>query len=583
MEKGRLLTATFFLILLTGQTAGITVVNSQDWGDVYSGMQHNYENTDDRPYFVRSPQATGVLRIMPEGESITIIQSEENPMSENLEARFESNGYNVEETVEVNNANTELIPEDTEDFIIVSEDYPSASIAAAPLAETTDAWVLIASNDNLDEIQSTVSEAEGNVWMVGTFNREIEETLTSYATEKIIDSNRFNLSVKLAQEFTERNPENSRAIITGGRFLESDLIRGRHPVLLSGTNLISEPVREFLFEDPKHQIDSTIMIGNQMTSVGEDIRDRNVTRNGEETEEKISVFVKYGQARGDSSSIYALSLFPIPQGDINLSISEVRYSPEEKEMYITYDNTGKSKMYELTSFRVMNQGEEVASGSDNEPVFLGGEDSRTVSYSVDLGAEEYRNAEVEFSTSFGETSDNLDTYLTQSDEFSPPVRKDLTVEEVSDRSNVSLKSASYIKDLERIEVKVENTGNTTAYSSVHLMEVSVKGKEESFETGIKELGPGESESFYVPVKLDRIDVQENSEIDTAVNYGEREDLLVNLERKEIDLQVKQGPLTARVTNSTTGAGVAVTLLVLAVVFIGFFKRERVEETLQSFR
>ncbi|MDY6773649.1 MAG: hypothetical protein SVS85_00490, partial [Candidatus Nanohaloarchaea archaeon] len=471
---GRKAAALFLgLLFVTSLVSATTVVNSKDWVDVYSGIRYSYDNGNGEAYFVRGPYASGITKIVPKGEPVKILESENQAMAPNLEEKLESRGYNVSRVVRFENANLEL-GSGRDSYIVVEQDYPSAAVAAAPLAEKLGAWVLIVSDENVDRAVSRLSESD-EVWMVGSFSRPVRQAVSPLADHRVIDSNRFNLSVKLTERYLAgQNAE--RAYVTGGRYLESGMLSGEHPILLTGTNLISRPVKQFLFKDPEHGIDSVIMIGNEMTSVGKDIRDHNITRDGEVTDEKLSVFIKFGTARGDSSQIYSIGLFPIPQGDVNLSVSRVFYNPLQEKLYVTYSNSGSSRVYALTSLRVLRDGEEVATASDSEPVFIGGKDSRTVSYSVELSPGEFRNAVVEFSTSYGESPQNLDTYLTEEGRFSPPVQEDLEVKKVEDSSNVTVRKLSYLTSMDRFRVVVRNTGDVEAYASVSLENVEIQGE-----------------------------------------------------------------------------------------------------------
>jgi hypothetical protein len=571
-----LLIATLFL---TGAAASTNyAVNSMDWKDVHAGMQHAFSQGSEEVYFARSSDASGLTTLMPKGDGVTILESEERPYTENLDGILESKGYTVENTTEFQDATTELAGGDN--FIVVSESYPSAAVAVMPLANQLEADVVIANTDNIDQVEQLIQDADGDVILAGVFRRDLMNTLEEHSTEQIIEPNKFELSVKLTERYLEEKPETQRVFVTDGSKLESDLIRGENPILISGTNLIPEPVDQFLFQNPEHNLQSAVMVGNEMTTVGQEVSDRNITRNGETTDEQMDVFIKYGQARGDSSQIYALSMFPLPTDDIDLRIGDVRYEPNSKRLIVNYRNMGQSKMYSLTTMRITSNGEEAGSTGDENPIFISGNSTRTVEYQTNLTPEEYENAVVEFSTSYGETPDNLDTYLTEEGRFSPPVEKQIQVEEVEDNSSLELENVVYLTDIQRMKIDVKNTGNVTAHFSAVVEGLTVRGIEEDFSTETEAVEPGETATEYIPVELDSVDQEENDQVSVSLRYGEDPDLKVNSNENQVDFKTSTRSLTSRVTGSPTAGLVVITLLILAGLV---YKREMVSEKISDLR
>lgn len=562
----KVVTLLVTVIFATTAVSATTVINSQDWKDVYSGLRNGSANGEEA-YFVQSPRATGVIKKMPQDDPVTIIESTDSSIASNLETKLESNGFTVKKTIRSENIMFELT-EGAKNYIVVEESYPAAAIATAPLAEVTGAEVLIANENNIGEVESRIQDAE-NVKLVGKFRRDIRNRLDAHSDENIIEPNRFNLSVKLTKRFLERK-DAERAIMADGSFLEAELVSGRMPVLLSGTNLVSDPVRQFLVDDPDHDLMTVIMVGNQMTSVGQDLRDHDV--NGD----KISVFIKYGTARGDSDRTYALNMFPLPQGEINLNVRNTTYDPSQDRLYVTYSNTGGSKMYLMSTLRITDQNGEIARVSDDEPIFLSGEDSKTVSYEVEL--QNYQDADVEFSTSFGESPETLDTYLTEDSRFSPPVVKNLTVDAVETDSNVSVEKAVYIGNLDRVMVEVENMKGEAAYATANLVNVEVRGETRSFSSETKRVPGDESTKFYFPVKLDRIDLENNRFVDVSVSHGESEEALPMLEETTLELKQKSS-VTGMVTQNAPAAGAALALIVTSV--LAYLKKETVMKAASS--
>ena len=294
--RSKIIILTVMSLFLVSGVSGLTVVNSNDWKDVYSGMLYSHYEEDGQPYFVSTASGTSIFEILP-NSPVTLIESDRVPYSPNFGARLSTNSYEVENRIGVSNGNLELQPENKKNFIVVSENYPSSAIISAPLARQTDSWVLIANQENLGEISSRLADAEGEVIMIGEFSDSIRSELEPSADEQITSSNRANLSIMVAERFKNENAgvlNNVR--LSSGLFLEKSMFRSNMPVLLTGTNYLPDQTSRFIREN---NIENAYIIGNQLTSIGEEIKDEI---------DDVSVFVKYGQGKGDES--YAISMFP---------------------------------------------------------------------------------------------------------------------------------------------------------------------------------------------------------------------------------------------------------------------------------
>ena len=545
-----------FAFLLTGFVSGSYLINSQDWRDVYYGSYESYSEGE-TPYFVRGDNL-GVFNVLPYGESVNIIESEDEPVVANIESQASAQGYDIGEVENVQTGSLDLVSDDPENLVVVPRSYPAAAVVAAPYARAIDGDVVVAGNENIDSVEPLVDDASNTV-MIGDFTREVSNSIGEEADRRIISPNKFNLSVQVAEAYLEEE-NSSRVLVTSGDYLSRDVLEGETPVLLSGTNFMPESMENFLLNDPDHGINTAVMIGNEMTNVGEDIRDNNITRNGETTDEKISVFVKYGQARGDSNSIYAISLFPLPTGEISLDITSTRYNPETEEILITYENGGESRMYQLTSFELISSdGEVIGQGGDDEPVFIGSNTERTINYDVDLesGVE---NSVIEFSTNYGTSPGRLDTYLTESGQFSPPLRKNISTVEIDDSSNISLNSLKYVKGIQRFRGNVENHGDEPGYAQLRLTDVSVSGQSQSFASEREKVPADSSKTIFIPAELDRIDLQENERVTASLSYGSNENVLVKSSQVDSDFEVVESRIKPWMI-----AGVVVLLLIGAAV------------------
>jgi len=488
----------------------IVVINSKDWKDIYYGIL--YANYNNYPvYFTNSPNPAGLFNILPK-QPVILIESQEKYIP-NLETQMRLKGYNIVEKITIKNSYKELKPKNIDAYYVIAEDFPYLSLPVGALAMANNAWVLIVNENNLNDVANMLSNAK-YVIAVGDFKRSIENALSQYFTKRINADSKFEISIKLAEEFLKVKRV-SQVIITEGKYIEPTMLEGYSPVLLVGTNLLPKEVLEFL---TSNNIKTVIAIGPQLTYVGEKIR--------QQTNKKVAVFIKFGQSTpGISPQIYALSMFPLPKPELKLTILEAIYNPETQKLMIHFANQGNTGLYEFTTFRILRNGEEIASGGDTEAVFIGSGESIWRSYDIKL-TDLTGELIIEFYTSYGESPRNLDSYLTQQGKFGPPFSLPLKISEIKDNSQIEVLEIKYYKSSKRFGIRVKNTGNVSAFVIIKLLDVKIKGIPTSLSSKAVELKPGEIKEIFIPAELDEIDIQENSQVKIEADYGERKHAIV---------------------------------------------------------
>lgn len=556
------------LLFYSSTGFSLVLVDSQDWADVYAGSQYAEEN-DKNVFFTRTGDATDVLEVLPTGTPITVVQSSDQAFVGNVETVLETRGYEVEELIELDDASTELYPENKDSYIVVERGSPSAAVVSASLSNNMDAWPLIVDQENIDEVESIIEDGD-DVVMVGVFSRGTGDVVEEYATEEYVDSNDFSMSQSVGERIMEMNPDENRIYVTDGRVIESDIMTATSPVMLSGTNFPPEELQSFVRD---HEgLESAIMIGSRLTNVGEDLKNEIEDNHDRD----LSVFVKYGTARGDRDQVQDLNTFPMPVEDVELDIESADYDPGAERLFVTYSNTGSSSLFMLSTLTVEDEdGNDVGSGGDDGPTFIGSEESVTLEYDVDISVADAENGQVRFTTSYGRQSDNLDTYVTPEEEgiFGPPYTVPISIEEINDPSEVEIRDLAYMADVERFRLEVENMGEDEAYVSAVLSNVIVNGIEETVSArNTVSLDPGETENVYLSAELDRIDIEENEEVDVIIRYGENEGILINSQEEVMEFRTEGGlPIVGSFTDSSSS--LVALLLLLGVLGGVFYFRE----------
>ncbi len=511
-----------YLLLIAG-FADVMVVNSRDWADVYAAMLYASYNKLNI-FYPTSTNPASLFNILPK-DNILLYTVTGKELVPNLEAQLRARGYNVKAKVELRNAQLELIPSFVERFYVIERDQPELSVVVAPLAILKKAWVFVVDDENIDSVAERLKGAR-EVVLVGSFKRSIYEKLKPYASKEINDPSKFKLAIKIAEEFLKEKKVKS-VLVTDALGLEPEFFKANVPVLLVGRNLLPDEVYDFLI---RNDIESVTLVGMHLTYVGEQIRSR--------SNKKIKVIVKFGVATPRvSGTIYALSFFPLPKAEPKLELSWVKLDPKSFTLYIAFKNPGDIGVYELSSFSIIDEeGNELASGGDKEPVFIGAGEELVRSYKlnpIDVTKKLY----LQLYTSFGSSAEALEKFLTPKDKFSPPLVVEIKKEAVPDNAQLEVLGIKYYPNYKRIGVKLKNIGSTNAVAVVKLINIKVGGIRKSLSSEKVELKPDEEKEVFIPAELDEIDLQENNKVLVEVDYGEVS--LIKSLSKSLELEVSK--------------------------------------------
>lgn len=556
----------FFAILLILANLGeskIIVVNSQNWEDVYISLLYG-QKLGYQTYFLNNPNPQALLRSLPSNQDVLLIESE-NYFYPGLDSLLSSKGFKVEKLI-VKNPSLELLNFSVDNVYLIYKDFSYGAIIVTPLALSTNGWVFILDRDNYADI---LTKLEGkNVFAIGYFPRDIKDAIKKYVNKEIADSNKFRLSLKVADEVIKINKA-SQVTITDGRYIEKEFFLSKNPILLVGTNLLPDETLDWMI---RNNIKSVVIIGSHLTYIGEQIRSK--------SNKSIGVFIKYGEAV-PGSPVYALTMLPLPFGDIKLNVTSVIYDPNSKSLIISIRNTGNSGAFVFTTSKIMFENSEIASIADKEPVFLGANSIVNNRYSIEIPAE-YLEKDIiaELYISYGDSSESLDSFLTEEGSFGPPLRMKINVMKVSDSSEIEIISASYYYGNKRLAIEINNTGNVDAYVIIKIPKLIVKGINKAFSSDIIKISPNEKRNVVFNVELDDFDLEDNKDLFVIANYGEREHLLVKSKEVKLQLNVIKG---IDVVGMIVGGGsnpIVVGIILLGVIIIFYFRKlkNRKEQT-----
>jgi hypothetical protein len=559
-------TAVLLLVLFTlgffaSSASAIYLANSKDWKDVYSVMLYSALRNE-RGFFLNTESIASVAKLLPPDQSIEIYESSSTPMIANVEAQFNSAGYDAVTREKADNLNILLAPSNVP-YYVVSEENFKLSVPLAGLAVNKGGWVFIVNTDNANQVAAKLRGAQ-NVIAVGNFRRDVEAIISPYVTETINNNNIYKDSQAIAKKFDSL----TNIILSDGSSLESEFFSTKNPVLLSGPNKILDDTYNFLVEN---NVKSVVLVGNRLSVVGEQIRTR--------SEKKISVFVKFGYGNtAEGEKVYALSMFPLPQPTLGLTVTRATYDPQLKVLRTYFKNIGSGGVYELTTLSVKDKnGNELASASDKDVTFLGAGETMPISYNVDIPLERIDdNTSVEFYTSFGLEPTELDSFLTMQNKYGPPFSIKLEIEtQQDDNALLNITDIAYYKNLKRIGVGLENPTESTIFYSIKIQRLIVNGiAKDLFVEG--DIAPGKTKTAYLPVELDQVDLEDNKVFDITILYGRSSDLKTHVYRPSplpefVAKMGAAGGITGFLVNVpgaiASPVGIIVLVLIVAVVAV----------------
>lgn len=519
------------LILNTGyanaQQAGQVVINSADWGDVYSAVM--YANFNNMPYFfaISEPHARVIPQYLNKNLDVRLFESESVPYLVNYKNIIEQGGLTVvDETKSTDgrDLNLKLANElDINRFIIVDDHYGYNAISAAPYAAKSGSWVLFANRDNIDEVNDFLNGRNvEKILIYGHVDRAVKDDLNGFDPEIIDEGNRFDDNLAIVSKFIKLSPTDS-VILSNGEFIEGAIMSGDSPVIFIGANTVPAQVIEFV---KSNDIKGSTLIGNELVGSGQVLKDAT----------GISVIVKFGQGRqvtGEMSLIEDLDKFYLPRYELSLDAVSAQYNEATKQLEIIYRNDADMGEFFKSSVGIMAGDERVGTVGDDTARYIESNSDSGRTYDIDLTAYA-RSSDLSaiVTSEFGEAPGSLNLLLTKI--------LDITLISVEDDSKISVSGVNYDKGTQRLELTVENTGSVPCYVSPSIT-MLIEGDEEILRLGNSiPIEVGEKQTVSTRVELTRADLADNPEVPIHADYGERSEILVKNLDEILPLNVTGG-------------------------------------------
>lgn len=564
MKKGVFYGIVLVLMLttLSAQEATHVIANSEDWKDVLSTLHYATLQGIGSDFLVSTSHGPLLLNGISTNNDILIVTSEDFPYIFNYEDIVNARGYRSVEEIETDNANLELIEElpEVENFIVVGDDYGYNAVAVIPYAVLKRGWIFFANEQNIQDITAELSSRDvEEVLIYGYVEPGVRTELEEYDPVIINEPDRFDNNIAIVERFLDEsekiNPGRpvTQISLTNGEFIEKELMTGRNPTIFTGRDNVPDKIRDYLRTS---DFEVGVLIGNDLVGAATNIR-RNTG---------MSVMVKFArgarQQTGGVAAVEGLDLYPIPTPYLALGIHEIRYNTAKNQLEVTYKSDGNVPTY-LKGTITVDDGIETIRVGDEDAVFVGPNDYKTVIYPMDLATGQTLSARI--LTLYGEAPGSLERIL----EATIEIQK-TDVIDACELTEKDIKYLRYNKQTKEFILKIENPHEEICWIDAELREVIIGGDETNLATeGAIEFGPGETKKITFEAELTDEDIEENGEITTIVFSGERETGLVHTLKLELELDVARfGAMTY------VAMGVGVILIIIIILWI---KKRREED------
>ncbi len=552
MKKILMLSIVFlvFIISLPIIKADEIIINSKDWKDVYAGTQYGFL-TGIQPKFLASEKHGALLmnEMQKENNKIEVFSSQKNSFVFGYGPTLKQAGFDVTET-QFKTLTLDLAKKltDINNYIIIDDSYGYNAIAVAPYAIISKSYVLFADSNNIGEIASFLNSKQiDKILIYGHVDREVRDRLSQFKPEIINkDGDRFANNVEIVKKYKGIS-NTKQVLLSNGEFIENEIMSGAQPVLFVGRDNVPDKIRDYI---KNSDIEVGVLIGNELVGTATVVR----------RQTGISTFVKFARSarttEGPIAQVEGLDIFRLPKIEINLAIDSMIYNVLTKQLEVTVKNNGEVAAYFKGTYSVTS-GDSQQTIGDIEPIFIDGNDVKTIVYSIDpIPGEDDITAKA--FVVFGESKDSLEFALEQT----------LTVKrvEVQDDTAITIEKVDYEKNNDRFKVYIKNIGNVNAFADPEIVDILVLDERQTFaaEKTI-EIPVGKTRPAVIKVSLTDEDLLNNPKIKVRTYYGQRENALI---------KIIEGDFAVKIISSDIFTYMPLIIIVILLILIFLARRKK---------
>jgi len=551
----------FLLLFAPIAEATMVVVNSDDWIDVYSGLEFAYLNNYKAKFMTNKRYATLLPMLIPKGEHVIIIESQRVPFSINLAESLRRSEYESIETIYSSGGrvtNIELAKRvNTTKYVVIDPSYGYNAISVAPYAIASNSYVLFGDKKNIDQTLSFLKNRNVTSLVVyGQIDTEMAEKLASLSPEIINKGNRYKDNLEIMRKHQSIRPA-VQLLLTDGSVIEEELMRAGindETILLIGRDAAPDNVVAFVRQSG---FGSAVLIGYHLSQSAKRLKELT----------GVPVFIKFGQGltMGTTSEpVKALDIFPLPVIDLNLVFKKIQYNLLTKNVDVTYENRG-IRAFVKTSIGILTNGDRLLTVGDTDVQRVESNKTAGYQYQADLTEQvaAKQNLTADMFTLYGESPDTLDHAIA--------ITTQLPVISMEDNCKLALRTVQYNSKTQRFIVKLENEGSVDCFADTELRDVIVNDNQATISyPGTAAITAGRTSMIEIKQLMTEVDLADNPDVRVHMRYGERQEFMLSI------LEARM-PLTEYAESgisTTTILAAIITLLLIIIIILFFVMRRR---------
>ncbi len=498
---------SIFLLLtfITLPVSAHSIVNSQDWHDIYILLLYTQLKNENMDYILNLGETDLLLRSLNKNGKYTVWESTQYATMKDLKSFMKNYGfYNVQ--VREFNSYKELqyslyqeIAENVKGFIIIKPDFGYDAISVFPFAVKNKYWVLFYDEDNENVLLDFLNKnKEKPVIFYGEFIMQPWKKIKNNYTvinKGIIENNKEIVS-KLWSEMSR-----GWVVLMSGNYIEKGAMTERMPILLS----LDSPynLARFLLE---HNVNILEVIGPENVKIGQDIR--------EASNKTIGVVVKVGRTFTNDPELTG-KFYTLPVKYVDTMVHDLRLDKVEWDngkILLYFTNYGNVKEYlKIPAIRIIGEKEETIFDKDTHVVKPG----ETLVLVYNTTVKVLRRAEI--LPIYGIDEEHM-TYKikneTSGNYFFIPVKTAIKKVE----KEIKVLGIYYDPALQRLWIEVENPNKESIWAKAEFFNVSLLNRTYTLSTPEILLKPGKN-YMPVPIFFDEKDRERNNGIYVKVFYG----------------------------------------------------------------
>ncbi len=503
------------LLLLITLALGysITVINSLDGRDVASGIYYAAVRNDDIVFVRPSYNDQVVYSKIGINGNVFLVQSKSHPIITGMVNELKNRGNTVEllESEDPYKTNLDLAEKSgATKFILVDSVYGYNTVSALAYAKLNSMYLIFVDKSNVNSVAGFLKGKSPNaVMLYGYIDAESKKALDDNGIKysEINNGDKFDDNMQLADMYFKQNPSKKQVIVSDGNAFEDTIAKGDDPVIL-----VSPVIPPYVYTYVKQkaaqgQIAVLLIVDSEYV---QPVYNLKTSINSELGVTVLHAFVKIGESvTSAGADMGPVELFPLPGPILGLVIEKVEYNTLNKQLEVTYSNTGNGLEYAKSQIKVFVDNSQLTTVGDDDffPLGRGEKVGRAYPVTIESG-EVFTNITVLYGSSKRAAETGFMMAL-------PAGRVQFT-----DNSKLNISEFTYDKETKDLYVTFTNTGDTPLFFKPDAT-TTVSGSSTNIKSEtVYSLLPGKGEMVKFPGV-----VKAETTIVGGANYGAREAFL----------------------------------------------------------